>query len=113
MRQDQVTQVRGYADQLLRVKSNPVDPSNRRISILVKNLVAAPADLKGAQALEKASSLGPDGLVGKPGSAQPDSQTKNGSQQAAAEGWEGAGESDGEFLGSGATSDEGRRAGQD
>jgi hypothetical protein len=32
-----VTQVRGYADQLLRVKTNPYDPSNRRISILVKN----------------------------------------------------------------------------
>ena len=38
VRDDQVTQVRGYADQLLRVKSNPYDPSNRRISILVKNL---------------------------------------------------------------------------
>ncbi len=37
MRSDQVTQVRGYADQFLRVKSNPYDPSNRRISILVKN----------------------------------------------------------------------------
>jgi chemotaxis protein MotB len=37
VRPDQVTQVRGYADQLLRVKSNPYDPSNRRISILVKN----------------------------------------------------------------------------
>jgi len=37
VRQNQVTQVRGYADQLLRVKSNPADPSNRRISILVKN----------------------------------------------------------------------------
>ncbi len=37
VRQDQVTQIRGYADQLLRVKSNPYDPSNRRISILVKN----------------------------------------------------------------------------
>jgi chemotaxis protein MotB len=37
VRSDQVTQVRGYADQLLRVKSNPYDPSNRRISILVKN----------------------------------------------------------------------------
>ncbi len=34
---DQVTQVRGYADQMLRVKNNPYDPSNRRISILVKN----------------------------------------------------------------------------
>ena len=37
VRGDQVTQVRGYADQFLRVKSNPYDPSNRRISILVKN----------------------------------------------------------------------------
>lgn len=39
VRSDQVTQVRGYADQLLRVKNNPYDPSNRRISILVKNSV--------------------------------------------------------------------------
>ena len=37
VRSDQVTQVRGYADQLLRVKKNPYDPSNRRVSILVKN----------------------------------------------------------------------------
>jgi chemotaxis protein MotB len=37
VRQDQVTQVRGYADMMLRVKDNPTDPSNRRISILVKN----------------------------------------------------------------------------
>jgi chemotaxis protein MotB len=42
VRADQVTQVRGYADQLLRVKSNPYDPSNRRISILVKNSDNAP-----------------------------------------------------------------------
>jgi chemotaxis protein MotB len=41
VRSDQVTQVRGYADQLLRVKNNPYDPSNRRISILVKNLQIA------------------------------------------------------------------------
>lgn len=37
VRSDQVSQVRGYADQFLRVKANPSDPSNRRISILVKN----------------------------------------------------------------------------
>ena len=37
VRDDQVTQVRGYADQFLRVKSNPYDPSNRRITILVRN----------------------------------------------------------------------------
>ena len=43
VRGDQVTQVRGYADQLLRVRANPYDPSNRRISILVKNEGEAPA----------------------------------------------------------------------
>ena len=40
VRADQVTQVRGYADQLLRIKNDPYDPSNRRISILVKNQAA-------------------------------------------------------------------------
>lgn len=50
VRADQVTQIRGYADQLLRVKSNPYDPSNRRISILVKNSEnAPPPQLKHAQ----------------------------------------------------------------
>jgi chemotaxis protein MotB len=47
VRADQVTQVRGYADQLLRVKSNPFDPSNRRISILVKNLDGMVPEMKG------------------------------------------------------------------
>ena len=42
VRADQVTQVRGYADQMLRVKNNPYDPSNRRISIIVKNLTSGP-----------------------------------------------------------------------
>ena len=49
VRQDQVTQVRGYADQMLRVKSNPYDPSNRRISILVKNALSPLPNLKGAE----------------------------------------------------------------
>lgn len=47
VRADQVTQVRGYADQLLRVKSNPFDPSNRRVSILVKNLDGMVPEMKG------------------------------------------------------------------
>ena len=49
VRGDQVTQVRGYADQMLRVKSNPYDPSNRRISILVKNLEVMPSGMSHAQ----------------------------------------------------------------
>jgi chemotaxis protein MotB len=34
----QVTQVRGYADQLLRKADDPFDPSNRRISVIVQYL---------------------------------------------------------------------------
>lgn len=52
VRADQVTQVRGYADQLLRVKTNPYDPSNRRISILVKNQETPLPGLKSASAKE-------------------------------------------------------------
>jgi chemotaxis protein MotB len=59
VRSDQVTQIRGYADQLLRVKNNPYDPSNRRITILVKNAAngAAP-DLGGTKGMA-GSSPGP------------------------------------------------------
>ncbi len=40
LRENQVSQVRGYADQKLRVPSNPLDPSNRRISLIVQYLTA-------------------------------------------------------------------------
>ncbi len=36
LRPDQVSQVRGYADQQLRLPDHPEDPSNRRISIIVQ-----------------------------------------------------------------------------
>jgi len=61
VRTDQVSQVRGYADQMLRVKNNPTDPSNRRISILVKNdndqvpTVSAAKVLDGSAALPAAA----------------------------------------------------------
>jgi chemotaxis protein MotB len=32
----QISQVRGFADQLLRVKNDPLDPTNRRISLIVQ-----------------------------------------------------------------------------
>jgi chemotaxis protein MotB len=35
----QVSQVRGYADQRLRIPANPLEPSNRRISLIVQYLV--------------------------------------------------------------------------
>jgi chemotaxis protein MotB len=56
LRPDQVTQVRGYADQHLRTASNPQDPANRRVSILVQNTPAAepqePAAVKKAPAAQ-------------------------------------------------------------
>jgi chemotaxis protein MotB len=65
VRTDQVSQVRGYADQMLRVKDNPTDPSNRRISILVKNdndqvpTVSAAKVLDGSAALPAAAAENP------------------------------------------------------
>jgi chemotaxis protein MotB len=44
IRENQVTQVRGFADQRLRKKDNPLDPSNRRISLIVQYLAKNPAD---------------------------------------------------------------------
>ena len=38
IRHDQVAQVRGFADQLLRKPEDPFDPSNRRISLIVQYL---------------------------------------------------------------------------
>ena len=53
VRSDQVTQVRGYADQMLRVKGNPYDPSNRRISILVKNSTSETPEITKGQVVDK------------------------------------------------------------
>src|SRR5271168_1896073 len=39
VREDQVTQVRGFADQRLRKIAAPMDPSNRRISVIVQYMV--------------------------------------------------------------------------
>jgi len=65
VRADQVTQVRGYADQLLRVKSNPYDPSNRRISILVKNNDnTPPPQLQHARVVGGASGAAPGTVPG-------------------------------------------------
>ncbi len=55
IRPDQITQVRGFADQRLRKPDAPLDPSNRRISLIVQYIVKndddedakpAPADQK-------------------------------------------------------------------
>ncbi len=43
IRLNQVSQVRGFADQQLHVPSKPLDPANRRVSLVVQNLPKAPA----------------------------------------------------------------------
>jgi chemotaxis protein MotB len=42
MRSGQLFQIRGFADQQLHLPTNPADPSNRRISIIVLNMPASP-----------------------------------------------------------------------
>jgi chemotaxis protein MotB len=44
IRPDQVTQVRGFADQRLRKVDAPLDPINRRVSLIVQYLVKPPSD---------------------------------------------------------------------
>jgi chemotaxis protein MotB len=57
LRGKQVSQVRGYADQSLRLPDNPFDPSNRRISLIVQYLNApTPAAPAGDPVKKPASS---------------------------------------------------------
>jgi chemotaxis protein MotB len=44
LREGQVTQVRGFADRRLRKPDNPEDPSNRRVSVIVKYLEKKPVE---------------------------------------------------------------------
>jgi chemotaxis protein MotB len=71
LRKGQVSQVRGYADQKLRVPDNPMDPSNRRISLIVQYLTAdAPPVPAGA---EQAGSAGA-GPAANPGASPPSAE---------------------------------------
>jgi chemotaxis protein MotB len=68
LRRNQVSQVRGYADQRLRLPQNPYDPSNRRISLIVQYLESsppAPAPKSAPQQAAQAASVG-GGLMPNP-----------------------------------------------
>jgi len=69
VRSNQVSQVRGYADQMLRVKDKPNDPSNRRVSILVKNDNAPVPTLSAAKVV--------DGTTPLPGGEKAQAAAKN------------------------------------
>ena len=68
----QVAQVRGFADQLLRVPSNPNDPSNRRISLIVQYLNNT--DKETGETVEKVNYL--SGTQEKPSPDQPSNEAK-------------------------------------
>jgi chemotaxis protein MotB len=56
---DQVSQVRGFADQRLRVPQHPEDPSNRRISLIVQYEVLNGSEVAPPLKLPAAANAGP------------------------------------------------------
>jgi chemotaxis protein MotB len=56
VRPDQIKQIRGYGDQSLRNATNPLDPSNRRISVIV--LYGGPSTASDAAAKSAAANSG-------------------------------------------------------
>ncbi len=64
LRADQVTQVRGFADQQLRLVDKPEDPSNRRVSIIVQypqTPEPEPEPAKGAKGTKEGEGEGGEG----------------------------------------------------
>ncbi len=79
IRPDQVSQVRGFADQRLRKKEAPLDPSNRRISLIVQYLPkkSAESGAKGEKApAGEGKSEGSEGKSEKPESKPAEPEKK-------------------------------------
>ena len=75
---DQVTQVRGFADQRLRKIDAPLDPINRRVSLIVQYLVKPPSDdddakpaARGAEGKTSESKPGEPAPAGAPAPVAP------------------------------------------
>jgi chemotaxis protein MotB len=62
IREDQVTQVRGFADQRLRKTDAPTDPSNRRISVIVQYIFKNESD----DAKSSSPGTGPEAVTSGP-----------------------------------------------
>jgi chemotaxis protein MotB len=86
MRANQVSQVRGFADQRLRYPKQPFAPSNRRISLIVQyqgtdgsdaSIPDAVTKMNADKSGDSAPTVTPD-----PGTAKPD-QSKEGAKNAA------------------------------
>ena len=78
LRAGQISQVRGYADQQLRVPQNPLDPSNRRISLIVQYIAGQPMQSPISANLGAPASAGPAAAAVKTES-QPAAKTESAS----------------------------------
>ena len=70
IREDQVSQVRGFADQRLRKPDAPLDPANRRISLIVQYLVKNNDDVRPESGAPGAESKGSAAEPAKPAAAE-------------------------------------------
>ena len=68
MKPDQITQVRGFADQSLRKPDAPLDPANRRVSMIVQYLAQKPEEDSKSAAKEGEAEAKP--AEGQPAKAQ-------------------------------------------
>jgi len=76
IRADQITQVRGFADQRLRKPMDPLDPSNRRISLIVQYLdkrpeLAVPKSGETPESKTPSPDAKPEGPSTKPAESKP------------------------------------------
>jgi len=76
IRADQITQVRGFADQRLRKPMDPLDPSNRRISLIVQYLdkkpeLAVPESGETPESKTTSPDAKPEGPSTKPAESKP------------------------------------------
>jgi chemotaxis protein MotB len=79
IRADQITQVRGFADQRLRKPQDPLDPSNRRISLIVQYLdkkpeLALPKSGESPETTPASSEAKPEEHDAKPAESKPAEQ---------------------------------------
>jgi chemotaxis protein MotB len=79
LRGDQISQVRGFADQRLRNTKDALDPSNRRVSIIVQYISTDPdgPDAPGDSAKEGTGKTG----EGKPSAGSPKAESKGESKK--------------------------------
>jgi len=71
IRSDQIAQVRGFADQRLRKVDEPLDPSNRRISLIVQYVPVSDEKIKEAEGKEAKQSAGGEAKKPEEGGAKP------------------------------------------